>query len=148
MDCVGPEKDTKFQPEWRPVVESYRTQNARVRIIRSGFNLGVPYSIVTVAELRKLTRDAGYSQESPQSNGLGADVFARFPGGRLVALSGVGFNGERTRAMVAMQFDCLPSWEPGTDSAPVCHQGRHIALEKKSGRWNIVRNVVGCGWAS
>ena len=149
VDCVGQEKDKKLQPEWRPVVESYRKENARVRIIQSGFNLGVPYSIVTVAQLRKLMRDAGYSKQSPRSNGLGSDVFARFPSGRLVALSAVGFNAERTRAMVAVQFDCFPSWEPGTQSAAVCHAGRHVALEKKGGRWNIVHNVhVGCGWVA
>jgi hypothetical protein len=149
VDCVGQEKDKRLHPEWRPVVESYKKENARVRIIQSGFNLGVPHSIVTVAQLRKLMRDAGYSRQSPRSNGLGSDVFARFPSGRLVAVSAVGFNAERTRAMVAMQFDCLPSWEPGTEGAAVCHEGRHIALEKKGGRWNIVHNVhVGCGWVA
>src|SRR4026209_1973296 len=30
VDCVGQEKDKKLQPEWRPVVESYRKENARV----------------------------------------------------------------------------------------------------------------------
>jgi hypothetical protein len=149
MDCVGPEKDAKLQPEWRRVVQSYRKENARVRIIRSGFNLGVPYSIVTVAQLRQLMRDAGYSKQSPQSNALGSDVFARFPDGRLVAFSAVGFNAERTRAMVAKQFDCFPSWEPGTESAAECQQGRHFVLEKKDGRWNILHDVpVGCFWTA
>ena len=120
-----------------------------MRIIQGGFNVGVPYSIVTVAQLRKLMRDAGYSKQSPRSNALGSDVFARFPSGRLVALSAVGFNAERTRAMVAMQYDCFPSWEPGTRIDRVCRAGRHIALEKKDGRWNIAHNVhVGCVWAA
>ena len=146
-DCVGQDRDKKLQPEWRPVVDSYRKENARARIIQGGFNLGVPYSIVTVAQLRQLMRDAGYSKHSPPSNGLGLDVFARFPSGRLVAFSAVGFNAERTRAIVAMQYNCLPSWEPGTQSARVCYEGQHFALEKKGGHWNIVHDAhVGCRW--
>lgn len=149
VDCVGGEKDKRVQPEWRPVVESYRKENVRVRIIQAGFNLGVPYSIVSVAQLRTLMRDAGYSKQSHESNGLGLDVFARFPSGRLVGLSAVGFNAERTRALVAMQFNCLPSWEPGTQSARVCYEGQHFTLEKNDGRWKIVRNVpVGCHWVA
>jgi hypothetical protein len=67
---------------------------------------------------------------SPRSNAPGADVFARFPGGRLIALSAVGFNTEKTRAMVAIQADCFPSW---TSEHAVCQRGRHVALEKKDG---------------
>ena len=149
MDCVDPDRAKRVEPEWRPVVESFRKQSARVRIILSGFNLGVPYSIVTVDQLRELMRDAGYSKKSPGSNGLGLDVFARFPRGRLVALSAVGFNAERTRALVAMQFNCLPSWEPRTESPRVCYGGQHFTLEKKSARWYIVRDVsVGCHWVA
>jgi hypothetical protein len=145
-NCVGPERDKKLQPEWHSVTESFRRENALVRIIQAGFDLGVPYTIVTMAHLRKLMRDAGYSEQSPRSNALGWDVFARFPSGRLVALSAVGFNAGKTRAMVAMQYDCFPSWKPGTESA-VCRQGRHFALEKKEGRWNVADNVpVGCVW--
>jgi hypothetical protein len=147
-DCVTQGNDKKLQPEWRSVVDSYRRENARVQTIRGGFDLGVPYSIITLAQLRKLMRDAGYSERSPRSNALGADVFARFPGGRLVALSAVGFNAEKTRAMVAVQADCFPSWTPGTEHA-VCHEGRHVALEKQDGRWTVVPGVrVGCIWVA
>jgi hypothetical protein len=148
-DCVGPDRVKRVPPEWRPVVETFRKQGSRVRIIGRGFNLGVPYSIVTVDQLRKLMRDAGYSKQSPHSNGFGSDVFARLPGGRLVAFSAVAFNAAKTHAMVAMQNNCVPSWEPGTRSADVCHDGEHTALEKKGGRWNIVRDVsVGCHWVA
>jgi hypothetical protein len=147
MDCLREEGDKKLQPEWRSVVESFWRENARVRIIREGFDLGVPYSIVTVTQLRKLMRDAGYSKQSPITNAPGADVFARFPGGRLVALSAVGFNAEKTRAIVAMQFDCFPSWTGKEHAA--CHEGRHIAVEKKDGRWNVVPSVrIGCVWTA
>ena len=147
-DCLTQERDKRLPPDWRSVVESYRRENARVRTIRGGFDLGVPYSIVTVAEVRKLMADAGYSKRSPRSNAPGANVFARFPGGRLVALSAVGLNAEKTRAMVAIQADCFPSWTPGTEHAR-CQEGRHVALEKKDGRWTIVQGVrVGCIWAA
>lgn len=149
MDCIGPEKDKKLQPGWRPVVENYRKENARVRLIQSGRSLDVEYSVVTLAQLRTLMQNTGYSRRSPRSNAPGADVFARFPGGRLVALSAVGFNSEKTRAMVAMQYDCFPSLEPRSDSAAVCYEGKHITLEKQAGRWRVVApNVLGCFWVA
>ena len=146
-DCLDRDKGRKFPPEWRPVVESFRKKNARAQIIQSGFNLGLPYTIVTVEQLRKLMRDAGYSPQSGASNHPGAEVFARFPGGRLIALSAVGFNADKTRALVAMQYDCFPSWDARTESSRVCQVGQHFTLEKKGGGWNIVRDVaVGCHW--
>ena len=147
-DCLTLGRDKRLPPDWRSVVESYKRENARVRTIREAFDLGVPYSIVTVAQVGKLMADAGYSKRSPHSNAPGADVFARFPGGRLVALSAVGFNAEKTRAMVAIQADCFPSSTPGTEHAR-CQEGRHVALEKKDGRWTIAQGVrVGCIWAT
>lgn len=146
-DCLDREKGRKFPPVWQPVVESFRKENARVRIIQSGFNLGLPYTIVTVEQLRNLMRDGGYSRQSGLSNHPGAKVFARFPGGRLIALSAVGFNADKTRALVAMQYDCFPSWDARTESSRVCQGGQHFTLEKEGGRWNIVRDVpVACHW--
>jgi hypothetical protein len=56
------------------------------------------------SELTRLMQDAGYDlskfsgRQSP-----GSEVFSRFQGGKLVALSGVGFNAAKNRAMVTVQ---------------------------------------------
>jgi hypothetical protein len=45
-------------PEWTAVVESYNTANARVRKLMPGFNLGMPYSLVSVTELMALVAES------------------------------------------------------------------------------------------
>lgn len=142
MDCPG---DENIQPEWRSVVESYRTVNSRVRRIQAGRELGVPYTLLTWADLTRMMQEAGYDvskfsgRQSP-----GAEVFSRLKGGRLVALSAVGFDATKTRAMVTMQYDCFPSMEPGVNTR-LCHQGNQVMLEKQADRW-VPSKVGGCGW--
>jgi len=88
--------------------------------------------------------DAGYlKQPMPQTNAPGGSVFSRFPGGRLITLSAVGFNAERTRAMVTVQYDCFPPSERLTESH--CSEGTNYFMQKKEGRWTSV-NVAGGHW--
>jgi hypothetical protein len=142
MDCP---RDETIRPEWRRVVENYRTANARIRRIQPGRDLGVPYTLLTWAALTKMMQDAGYDlskfsgRQSP-----GAEVFARLKGGRLVALSAVGFDAAKTRAMVTVQYNCFPSMEPGVNTQ-LCHQGSQVMLEKPADRW-VPSKVGGCGW--
>jgi hypothetical protein len=90
-------------------------------------------------------QEAGYDlskfsgRQSP-----GAEVFSRLMGGRLVALSAVGFDATKTRAMVTVQYNCFPSMEPGVNTH-LCHQGNQVMLEKQGDRW-VPAKVGGCGW--
>ena len=132
--------DDAVEPEWMPVSESYRQENARGRVLQEGFDLGVPYSIVPMTTLRKLMQDAGHdlSTWSGQQS-TGGEVFARFPGGRLVTLSAVGFNAQKTRAIVTVQADCFP-WASGLS----CKQGDRLKMKKENGAWAIAGRT--CGW--
>lgn len=56
LDCP---REGSIEPEWLSVVADYKSKNARTRVIREGFDLGIRYSVVPVAELRKLMQDAG-----------------------------------------------------------------------------------------
>jgi hypothetical protein len=142
MDCP---RDENVRPEWRSVVENYRRVNSRVSRIQSGRDLGVPYTLLTWAELTRMMQDAGYDlstfsgRQSP-----GTEVFSRLQGGRLVALSAVGFDATKIRAMVTVQYNCFPSMEPGVDTQ-LCHQGNQVMLEKQGDRW-VPAKVGGCGW--
>jgi hypothetical protein len=71
-------------------------------------------------------------------------VFSRLKGGRLVALSAVGFDATKTRAMVTVQYNCFPSMEPGVNTQ-LCHQGNQVMLEKQVDRW-VPSKVGACGW--
>jgi hypothetical protein len=139
MDCPGDE------PEWRPVVEDYKTANAGIRRIQAGRDLGVPYTLVTWAELTRMIQNAGYDlskvsgRQSP-----GAEVLSGLKGGRLVVLSAVGFNAAKTRAMVTVQQNCFPPMEPGI-TTQLCHQGSQVMLEKQADRW-APSKVGACFW--
>lgn len=137
--------DEKTVPiEWRHVVASHRKENARIRTLRSDADLGRPYSLVSMADLRSMMRKAGYDlskfsgQQSP-----GTEVFRHFPGGRLVAFSVVGFNEQKTRAMVTVQYDCFPTAE---NQPPYrhCYEYRQLMLEKREGKWIAAESVETC----
>src|SRR5687768_16673885 len=41
-------------PEWTAVVENYKTENARARTLQPGFDLGLPYTLLSGAALNTL----------------------------------------------------------------------------------------------
>lgn len=142
IDCP---RDENVQPGWRSVVENYRNVNSRVWRIRAGRDLGVPYTLLTWVDLTRMMQNAGYDlstfsgRQSP-----GAEVFSRLKGGRLVALSAVGFNDAKTRAMVTVQYNCFPSLEAGVNTQ-LCHSGNQLMLEKEGDRW-LRSKGISCGW--
>ena len=138
--------DDRFSVEWRPVLESFRQENSRVWHLEPGRDFGVTYTLVTWAELSRLMQAAGYDLATfCCSNAPGAEVFNRLPGGKLVAVSAVGFNAEKTRAMVTVQYDCFPSQRPGAKPS-VCQTGGRLALEKQEGRWAVAKVDFNLTW--
>ena len=132
--------------EWRPVLESFRSANSRVWRLQPGRDLGVAYTFVTWTELSHLMQAAGYDLTTfCCSNAPGAEVFNRLPGGKLVAVSAVGFNAEKTRAMVTVQYDCFPLQRPGAKPS-VCQAGGRLALEKQADHWAVAKVDFNLTW--
>ena len=131
-------------PEWRPVVANHKKENAGIRTLRPDADLGRPYSLVSIADLRSLMRKAGYDlskfsgQQAP-----GAQVFRGFPGGRLVAFSAVGFDEQKTRAMFTVSSDCFPTAE-NQPPHRYCHGYGQLMLEKRGDEWVEARSVATC----
>jgi hypothetical protein len=122
--------------KWRSVVSDYESKNARLSIIREGFDLGMPYTLVSLAQLRKLMEAAGHlSPRSPQTNHLSGAVFAWFPGDPLVALSAVGLSADKRLAVVTLQHDCFRSRE----ARATCFSGHQMFLAKIDGSWVLER---------
>jgi hypothetical protein len=106
----------------------------------------VPYAILTYADLTRMLQQAGYnlSQFSGRQD-AGPEVFKHLPGGRLIALSAVGFDMTKTRAMLASQYNCFPS-RPGVDpNRAMCQEGWQFMMEKKDGKW-IPAKLSSCTW--
>jgi hypothetical protein len=133
--------------EWRPVVENYRQENAHSRIIAPGPDFAVRYAVLTYADLTRLMQQAGYNlSKFSGRQDAGSEVFRSLPGGRLVALSAVGFDGAKTRAMLAIQYNCFPSQQPGFDrNLGLCDEGWQFFVEKRDGQWSPAK-LVSCNW--
>ena len=113
--------------EWNAVVESYKRENARTRTLQPGFDLGLPYTLLSGAALNTLMAKST------------AKTFAQFPNGKILSLSTVGFNEGKTRALVTVQYDC----------GVKCGGGSHILREKDGGRWvQPKENIPSCSWVS
>jgi hypothetical protein len=138
-------RDRPISPEWGEVVTSYKRENSQTKFLLPGFPLGASYSLIPYADVRKMLVAGGHiGPNAPHTNCPGCAVFASFPGGRLLVLSAIGFNTERTRAIVAVQEDCILA----SNREWVCHGGYVLSLEKKDGRWTATDSGFGCHWVA
>jgi hypothetical protein len=105
---------------WEAALESYRRENAEVRLLLEGVDLGVPYLLVT---------SAAYEALLMESTGDANRVYSRFREETSFSFSAVGIDRTNRRAIVMMRRSC----EPG------CGAGKHVLLEKHDGRWTAIR---------
>ena len=87
----------------------------------------MPYTLLSGAALNTLIADST------------ANTFAQFPNGKILSLSAVGFNEDKTRALVTVQYDC----------GVKCGGGSHLLREKDARRWVQPKaNAPTCSWIS
>lgn len=125
-----------LEEDWRPVVDSFRSENAKPRRLRAGFRLGTPYLVVPSADIAASLHDV---RDDPN---LGWDGFyRRYPdSGGFMVVSAVAFDASKQRAMVYMAHFC----------GSLCGGGMHHLLEKVGVAWQEARlpGVSNCAWAS
>ena len=131
-----------IEPEWRSAWASYKRENARVRTFLPKFDLGLPYVLVTLADVKALLVRAG--NDGKRVRGGWSEAYTRFPNGKLLAFSAVGFNESKNRAVVTVQYNC------GLSRVPLaleydCDGGQHIPLAKQAGRW-VRAKIAACHW--
>lgn len=87
----------KMSGEWAEVANDFRRQNSRVRLLQAGLPLGVEYRVMPSATI--LADDARLAAKDPRRSN------APRPGSiKYIALSAVGFNAARTKALVYVRF--------------------------------------------
>ncbi len=119
---------TMFNAEWREVAEDFRKVNGQSRRL-------VP---ILVGDRHLLSPTA---VESLIPNGNWRTFYKRYGvGRRLYAVSGVGFDRARRRALVYVTYSC----------GPACGEGKYTFLERVNDRWQetIIRGVFPCMWVS
>jgi hypothetical protein len=125
-----------MENEWKPVVDSFKAENAAVRHVLSDRNIHLPYILVPRADMTQLFKDPGDDPAFGWTH-----FYNRYPdSGGYMEFSAVGFDPSKTRAMVYMAHHC----------GSLCGGGTHHLLQKVDGRWQPARlkDVTQCIWMS
>jgi hypothetical protein len=114
--------DENFTEQFDGILKSFDQTNGEPLLLQYHFAISKPYQIVGSAEL-----DAAFWRRAPNTVDDGWEGFRQsFPDstGYLI-LSAVGFNSEKTVALVYVEYRC----------GGLCGSSRYCILKKRDGRW-------------
>jgi hypothetical protein len=134
--CLEPAKDQ--ESTYRSVIEDYVMKNKSKLVLQR--NLDLPnYVLLGPREVATVVARMRKNRDLPQITWTAPPPDLPFQPSVLLQLSIVGFNQDRTRALVSVGYDC------GS-----CGGGGYHLLVKKDGKWAVDREYRGgsCGWAS
>lgn len=126
--CI--EGDKEFYSTWGSTLKAYATVNQVPRRLLRMFPVDKTYILVPERELNELLRKSHWR-----------GFYARYPDAKsYVSMSSVGFNAQRTKALLTMTYNC----------GMLCMEGTYYLMEKQNGTWvrASVPNVTSCAWAS
>lgn len=130
-DCIPHGKE--FLRTWKTVVDDFKKQNQIPRLLLRAFMTDTPYKLVSKDEILQFfnAKAAGGGWEA---------FYGRYPdSGGYLDFSAVGFNADRTKAIVVVDHSC--GWS--------CGGGEFSILEKKNNKWGQANvNAQSCAWAS
>jgi hypothetical protein len=114
--------DAEFTKRFDGIFKSFEQANREPSLLQYHFAFPKPYQIVSASEL-----DAVFHRPAPNAIRDGWEGFRQtFPdSGGYVILSAVGFNSEKTIALVYVDYRC----------GGLCGSSRYYILEKRDGRW-------------
>lgn len=127
--CVSP--DAPSQQIIGSAIADYLQQNKQPWLLQRKFHIEKPYTLLTANEERAAFQSSpggweGFYQMYPDSGGV-------------IELSAVGFNAEKTVAVVYSGHQC----------GMLCGGGEFKVLQKRAGKWEpLTWNGTTCTWAS
>jgi hypothetical protein len=127
--CLRPEKQD--EQIIGPAITDYVKQNQKTWLLQPDFRLERPYEIITSDELRSIFEGGIEGWEK---------FYEKYPeSGGYILLSAVGFNADKTIAVVYMRHSC----------GGLCGEGQFYVLNKQDGKWMHLSWKGGrCSWAS
>lgn len=130
-ECLIPPKGE--ESIYEPVFNSYRDANKEPRVLLPKFTTAIPYRLVAKADF-----DAFFAKD-----GIGGgweEFYKKYPNsGGINHMSAVGFNSDRTIAIVYVGHSC----------GGLCGGGTYHVLKKSDGRWAEIEWHGGsCSWVS
>ncbi len=115
--------DRPMETTWRPVLESFKRENATPRRILPDRQIGVPY-VVLAAEATQQ-----FFVGSSDLNGSWRRFHEAYPeSGGITSWSAVGFDADKRRALVYVGHGC----------GSLCGEGHYAFLEKQGGAWRSI----------
>lgn len=128
--CLLPAKGE--EAIYGPVVANYQEVNKKVWSLQPKFDMAAPYQIVPGAVIDEIFAKKGIDGWK--------EFYAKYPGsGGAISMSAVGFNADRTIALVYMGHSC----------GGLCGGGSYHVLQKNNGKWaEIEWHGMQCMWAS
>lgn len=111
-------------PDFREALQDFAAVNKNGWTLQEKLTLDHPYKLLSDADLQGgIIR---YRQSHPGASGF-------------TSVSAVGFNGDKTAALVFMSYHC----------GPLCGEGELVAFRKTNGKWTrLKRSPAQCGWIS
>jgi len=125
--CVNPEGESK--EILKDAISSYVELSKKSWLLQRFFNMEKPYELISSEEWK-----------STFERGSWEKFYERYPNSRgYIDLSPVGFNKEKTVAIVYMGHHC----------GNLCGGGTFYVLQKKDGKWGLLTwRGSSCAWAS
>ncbi|HKN83983.1 MAG TPA: hypothetical protein VJW17_11115 [Pyrinomonadaceae bacterium] len=125
--CLKPEKE--FQDKLGPAISAYLELNKKQWLLQPRFSLELPYQFIDSAKVKAIFEHSDWDE-----------YYRLYPkSGGLIDLSAVGFNDDKTVAVVYMGHGC----------GPLCGGGGFHVLEKVDGKWKPLEwKGSRCYWIS
>ena len=122
--CLRPDKE--WEQKIGPAISDYVKVNAKPSLLNRQIDIKIPYQLIMAAQI------------DTNSNAGWETFYQRYPdSGGWIELSAVGFNNDKTVAVVSMAHHC----------GALCASGRFHVLEKKNGRWvELDWKGSSCAW--
>ena len=126
--CLKP--DSEIEAKVGPAIADYVKLNERKWLLQPKPSFTSPYQFLETSKFDALLRHGGgwpeYYRQYPESGGL-------------IEFSAVGFNVDKTIAVVYMGHSC----------GDLCGSGTFHVLEKRDGKWKPLEwKGISCAWAS
>ena len=125
--CLKPRSEE--QEKFGPVIADYVKQNEKTWLLQPKLSFSTPYQYLETSKIERFFSNAGWTEfyrQYPESGGI-------------VEFSAVGFNVDKTIAVVYMGHMC----------GPLCGRGAFYVMEKRNGKWKEIEwKGDSCAWAA
>jgi hypothetical protein len=121
-----PKVRKKFTSRFKGTTEDFITKNTEAYELNDKFNLEVKLNILNGNEREELFKELNKKGSYDEWAEILSQKYSK-GGAEIIRLSRVGFNADKSQALVFVSFQC--GW--------TCGEGNYVLLAKKEGQWKV-----------